>query len=107
MAHKYLFMVHIGNETFRCLGLALVESEESFLTELANTHQEQMVAGHWIFLAEKCGDIYKAEHRASHESWMLEDPQNKGNPYYVDVAEHDERVLFHRIVNGRDKLFMG
>lgn len=91
-----ILLVDLSRRGFRRIGRAKetkFEQIEKDLKRFCLLYDEDLKNGKWIFVASKVGNMYEAIKRASYSDYDIEDP------YYIDVAEWDERVLFHRSVN--------
>lgn len=76
---------------FKKLSEVLLEYCEKYSKELKNDL--------WLFVATKEPDgSYRAEYRATYAEWMVNENCDE-KPYYIDVAESDERYMFHVCVN--------
>ncbi|MEB8637795.1 hypothetical protein P4H32_29370 [Bacillus cereus] len=95
-----LFLINPDKQTWRYIRDvqpdALSKGEGAALKELCPKYANELQQGDWLILAERNGTQYRASYRASYEEWLLKErPQA---PYYIDVAEMDERLMFVEIL---------
>lgn len=94
-------LVDLDKKVFKEVGKINPLSEDrlfEMLVKYCDKYHEELKSGFWLFVATKYPDgTYEAKFRATYDEAVEEGFSDK--PYYIDVAEHDERVLFHLAVN--------
>jgi hypothetical protein len=105
MTNGYLYLIDYNEKSFQEIGIAInfhFDNYEEILRPYCDQYIEQLKADKLIFLAAKNEDgELEARFRASYLG-DLEEAVFSNFPYYFDVAEHEERFIFGRIVNGEE-----
>ena len=95
-----VFLVDLDEKEYKQIGI-IQNDEEEDLKPFIEKYREQLEQGRWLFTANKLEDgKYEASHRLSHAEWMIEENPEEEYPFYWDIAENDECVLFSHVVNG-------
>lgn len=104
MTKNFIYLVDLNQKTISGIGRAINvdwDNLEDTIRPYCDLHINEMKSGNIIFIAENIDGELRTEFRASYGAeWMESD--EKGYPYFFDVAEHDERVTFDCILSGRD-----
>lgn len=92
-----ILLVDLRKRGYRKVGKTEWSTIEEDLLRFCELYANELKDGKWLFVASGSKYLYKAEYRATYSDYDLSEP------YYIDVAENDERVMFHRCVNFTDE----
>ena len=119
---KFLYLVNPQSKKFTYFGEIEVSDVYQTLSEECWKRKEQLKAGNWLFLASIKSDNIAARTEEGELFWHTTDSnsfcpeyrasfsgEDEGDVslyesdwtdlFFIDCAEHDERVMFHEIVN--------
>lgn len=107
MTTTILYLIDYKDRSFQEIGITSNFTGDNYTETLrpyCDQYSEELKVGKLIFLTtENDGDL-QAQYRASYGDWIEE---HEDYPYYFDVAEHDERVMFECIIKGIDWITFG
>lgn len=96
--NKILFKLDFTSKTYKRLGTIEINDTKNIEVQLipvCKKYQQDIKEGQWLYVAVKCQNGILPMYRATYTET---DEESNELPYYIDVAEYDERVMFCQLV---------